>query len=326
VVFGHVFELRPAQTFGFECEGMGLSTHHCLCLATKIIKFAMLGTLASSVALFCSGGPLRLTAEAMKGVYHVLSRQDNQRLLFVLRPLYQLSLILLGVESEHHASCALQGSIIGNEEQEIAYVKETKNIKAEFCIYLSQAILAFYMRKFEICREAIEHCYQLPKTEIILLPSLDVQWCFFDAMSAICLLWKKSRSTDPSDKEAAKTTKHYIGIAERCLSKLESYTSSSPDFVDQKIFMIQAELKVLDGSIDEALELYQKSMEHSEGYDVTSDRALAYEQAGLALRHCQREDDALDYLEDCMVYYREYGALAKVNHVKGNVIPGWDDC
>jgi hypothetical protein len=33
----------------------------------------------------------------------------------------------------------------------------------------------------------------------------------------------------------------------------------------------------------------------------------------------------LDYLEDSMGFYRDYGASVKVNHVKGNVIPGWDD-
>jgi hypothetical protein len=44
----------------------------------------------------------------------------------------------------------------------------------------------------------------------------------------------------------------------------------------------------------------------------------------MALRTAHRDDDAMDYLEDCMSCYREYGALSKVNHVKGNVIPGWD--
>ena len=69
-------------------------------------------------------------------------------------------------------------------------------------------------------------------------------------------------------------------------------------------------------------------MEHAEQHGQYSERALACERAGLALRACGREDYALNYLEDCCAMYRQWGALIKVNHIKGNVIPeaifDWD--
>jgi hypothetical protein len=314
----------------------------------------MLSTVVSVSDLFVAGGPLNATAEAMKGVYQVLSSRNNQRLLFVVRPLFQMTLNLLGVEANtannssssnsaampspeghpdnrsvqshhHHQPHILQGSIIADAAHEVKYVKETHNFKAEFANYLASATLCFYLHKFELCREAIEHCYELPPSEIAVLAPLQMQWLFLDAMSAICILWKQSRSKSALSKETAKLKKKNIEIVERCLKRLEAFALSSPDLVEQKILMIQGELMVLSGQMDDAMSAFERAMEHSEGYDVTCDRALACERAGLALRTMHREDEALDYLEDSMGFYREYGALAKVNHVKGNVIPGWDD-
>jgi tetratricopeptide (TPR) repeat protein len=300
----------------------------------------MFSTVVSICDLFVAGGSLNATAEAMKGAYQVLTSRNNQRLLFVVRPLFQMVLNLLGVEAtktnslhqdsddphhQHHHPHVLEGRIIVDQAHEVQYAKETHNVKAEFANYLAQATLCFYLHKFEQCREAIENCYHLPQCEIGVLASLEAQWLFLDAMSAICLLWKQSRVISTISKDMAKLKKKNMEIVERCLNRLEAFALSSPDLVEQKVFMIQGELMVLSGRIDDALDFFQKAMEHSEGYDVTSDRALACERAGLALRACHREDDALDYLEDSMGFYREYGALAKVNHVKGNVIPGWDD-
>jgi tetratricopeptide (TPR) repeat protein len=304
----------------------------------------MLSTIVSICDLIVAGGPLNATAEAMKVVYQVLTSRNNQRLLFVVRPLFQMTLNLLGVEAtkananhldsdqqqkhhqhHHHQPHVLQGSIIADHVHEVQYAKETHNVKAEFANYLARATLCFYLHKFEECREAIENCFQLPQCEIRVLASLEVQWLFLDAMSAICLLWKQSRVINTISKDMAKLKKKNMEIVERCLKRLEIFAQSSPDLVEQKILMIRGELMVLSGRIDDALELFQNAMDHSEGYDVTCDRALACERAGLALRASHREDDALDYLEDSMGFYRDYGALAKVNHVKGNVIPGWDD-
>ncbi|KAG7338824.1 AAA ATPase domain containing protein [Nitzschia inconspicua] len=305
-----------------------------LCDDVSDNDFAMISRVISVSDLFVTGGPLNATAEAMKGVYQVLSSRNNQRLLFVVRPLFQMALNLMGVEAttnaqgdpdEHYHPYVLEGTIIKDVKHEIQYAKETHNVKAEFAIYLAQATLCFYLHKFDQCRVAIEHCYELPRSEFAVLASLEVQWLFLDAMSAICVLWKQSKTNSTISKEMAKLKKQNVEIVERCVLELESFSVSSPDLVEQKILMIQGELMVLSGQIDDALSAFQRAMEHSEGYDVLSDRALACERAGLALRATHREDEALDFLEDSMAFYREYGALAKVNHVKGNVIPGWDD-
>jgi len=313
-----------------------------LCNDVAKNEFAMLSTVISVTDLYAAGVPLNQTAEATKGAYQLLRTRNQQYLLFLVRPFYQMALNLLGVEvstaaqsessishasssadgSGHRRPYVLQGSVIANEEQEILYLKQTKNLKAEFAFYLCQAMLCMYLHRFALCREAIEKCYDLPTAEVMVMTPLFVQWCFLDAMSAICCLWEQSESI--VTKDIAKMKKKYADIAQQCLARLEVYSRSSPQLVESKVLIIRAELQALSGNIDGAMDLFKNAMEHAEGYDVTSDRAFACERAGLALRACHREDEALDYLEDCMSFYREYGALVKVNHVKGNVIPGWD--
>jgi hypothetical protein len=109
--------------------------------------------------------------------------------------------------------------------------------------------------------------------------------------------------------------------AKESLAKLQLLIRRSPENLNGKVFMVEAELKALDGNIDQAVVLFQKAMDHPEENDLISDRALICEQAGLTLRFCGKEDQALDYLEDCCAFYRQWGALIKVNHVKEFVIP-----
>jgi hypothetical protein len=100
----------------------------------------------------------------------------------------------------------------------------------------------------------------------------------------------------------------------------------SNNLVYQKVLMIRAEIKVLCGQFGDALDLFQRSMACCQQSGHVGDQALACERAGLALRRAAHQDDtAMDYLEDAVNLYREYQSLAKVNHLKGNVIPGWDD-
>lgn len=299
-------------------------------LPFTLVQFAMIGTAVSIINLLIAGGPLQATANAMKGVYTMLERKQNLLLLGAIRPLYQMTLNLLGVTMKsdthrHQAPHILTGNIIPDVDLEIQTAQQTGNFRAEFCIYLAQATLAFYMHKWEECREALKRCEVLASSHTLLIAALDVQWCFFNGMSAICLLQNESWDTRTMANDEAKTKKKYLEISERCLDRLNEHAAASPDLVLQKILMLQAEVQVLFGEFDEAVGLFQKSMKHSTKFGVISDHALACERTGLALRAAHKDDMANDYLEDSVQLYRDYQAAAKVNHVKGNVIPGWDD-
>jgi hypothetical protein len=308
----------------------------------------MMSTVVSVTDMFVSGGGLTSTAEAMKGVHQLLAQKGADRLLRVVKPFYQLALNLLGVaqaapahdkggDQQQHQPHVLVGNVIPNVEGELEHARASKNGMAWYSVCLCQAILAFYMHKFDLCREAVDRCLTDPVNNkpsesavVALFASFDVLLRFYDAMSAICMIWREARV--PNDKsgtsranDVARQKKKYLAIAEAALARLEVHEASSPALARPKVMMVRAEMKVLCGQTGEALALYLAAADHAVAHGVISDRALACERAGLALRVGREDDAALDYLEDSCAYYRQYGAAVKVNQIRGNVIPGWED-
>jgi tetratricopeptide (TPR) repeat protein len=272
-----------------------------------------------------AGGSLSSTTEAMKSLYQLLHKKNQDALLRIVRPFFQMSLNLLGVSTESDPTI-LTGSIMV-EQDDYAYATKMRNVKIEYCILLCQSILAFYLHKFESARLLMEKCIAL-KEPGILLSTLDMQVCFYDTMTAIGMAWvwirKMKADADMDKKEKKHLTEQkakLISSAERCLGKLRILARYAPANLNQRVHIIQAELNAINGNVEEADKLFQKAMSHAEENGQLSDRALACERAGLAMRSCGKEDEALNYLEDCCAMYRHWGALIKVNHVKGNVIP-----
>ena len=156
----------------------------------------------------------------------------------------------------------------------------------------------------------------------MIILSLQSKFCFLDAMTAIAMAWESNRQKKDAQRDAAKKKKQkYLPQAQIALQTLQTLARHAPENLEQKVFLVEAEVKALEGDIEAAVVLFKQSMEHAEKFGAISDNALACERTGLALRNLGQEDNALDFLEDCCGIYRQWGALVKVNHVKGNVIP-----
>jgi tetratricopeptide (TPR) repeat protein len=182
------------------------------------------------------------------------------------------------------------------------------------------------LHNFVRARELIEKCTRMMRAAAgeLLISSLDIQVQFWNALTAARMVWtleRHNKDNNSRSRENERKKKKLLLSAKKSLAKLQLLSRHSPENLNGKVFMVEAELKALDGNIDQAVVLFQKAMDHAEENDLISDRALICEQAGLTLRFCGKEDQALDYLEDCCAFYRQWGALIKVNHVKGFVIP-----
>ena len=324
----------------------------------------MIGITLSAINLWISGGPLQAAATAMRATLQVLERQNYVELQAVLRPLYQMALNLLGVVSSNHLqqSKSLQsrntsstassmyspylliGDIIDDVAAEIESARSTMNKRALLSIYVSQASLAFYLHKWEACHEILETIREeglvVNGSSVSLLPAFEVQYFFLNGMTTICMLWQESAKCVSgwiSSKDVAQRKDVSLETARKCIDHLESHYRSGggasntkskigTNYVHQKVLMIKAEIEVLGGQFGNALELFSDSMSFSQKHGLLCDQALACERAGLALRRAaSKEEVAMDYLEDAVNLYRGYQSLAKVNHLKGNVIPGWDE-
>mmetsp|Transcript_11078 Transcript_11078/g.30599 ORF Transcript_11078/g.30599 Transcript_11078/m.30599 type:complete len:278 (-) Transcript_11078:569-1402(-) len=276
--------------------------------------------------MLVAGGSLSNVAAAMKGVYQLLHKKNQEVLMRILRPFFQTVLNLIGATTETNP-LVLSGSIM-NEEEEFKYAKLHSNRKILFSLYLCQAEMAFLLHKFKRAQEILDKVKDMGNTEM-LFSSLSIKVHFLDAMICTSMAWGAYREAKKADRESSKRMKYYLSKAREQLAYLENLAEFAPANILQKVYMIRGELNSMEESIDEGMAWYKKAMDHAVENGNNSDRTLACERAGLALRSCGREDDALDYLEDCCAYYREWGATIKVNHVKGSVLPQaifeWDD-
>jgi hypothetical protein len=275
--------------------------------------------------MLVAGGSLSSVSTAMQGVYQLLHKKQQDTLMRINRPFLQEVLNLMGA-TETSDPLELSGTIM-NEVDEIQHATETSDVKVLFCIYLCQAELAFYLHKFKRAKALIQKCISFGAIDMIIT-SLTRKLIFLDAMTSIAISWACDRD-ERAPKEAAKRKKKHMATVSERLATLEDLARFAPENLMQKVYLIKAEVLAIDGDITGAMALFKKSMEHAEQNGCIVDKTLACERAGLALRQCGKQDDSLDYLEDCCGFYREWGALIKVNHVKGNVIPqaihDWDE-
>jgi hypothetical protein len=276
--------------------------------------------------MLAASGPLASVAEAMKSVYQLLYKKNQDVLMRMIRPFFQEVLNLMGATLETDP-VVLSGSIM-NEEEDLRYANDNLHIKVVFCIYLCQAELAFLMHKFQRAKDIIERCVELGANEMIT-SSLSIKLIFLDALTSLAICWEAAKDKKTAPREALKKKKKHLATATSCLHKLEDLARHAPENLTHRVLMLQGELKAIDGEVDQAVSLFKNAMDRAEQHGAMGDRALACERTGLVLRMHGKEDDALDYLEDCCGLYRQWGALVKVNHVKGNVIPQaiyeWDD-
>ena len=277
--------------------------------------------------MLAASGSLTPVAEAMKSVYQLLYKKNQDAMLRMIRPFFQEVLNLMGATAETDP-IILSGSIM-NEEEELRYANEHHFAKVKYCIYLCQAELAFLMHKHQRARELLDKCHNLGVAHETILSSLSIKQYFLDALTSVSLSWETEKDKKMAPREALKKKKKHLAVVTSRCEYFEQLAQHSPDNQTHRMLLLQAELKGLDGQADESVALFQKAMRQAQQVGAIGDAALACERTGLMLRMVGKEDDALDYLEDCCGMYRQYGALVKVNHVKGNVIPQaiyeWDN-
>jgi hypothetical protein len=114
--------------------------------------------------MLVAGGPFTSVAEAMKGVYQLLYKKNQDGLMRVIRPFYQQVLNLMGATNIETNPLVLTGNIM-NEDDELLHATEAFNTKVVFSIYLCQAELAFVLHKHTRAKELVEKCNELGATD-----------------------------------------------------------------------------------------------------------------------------------------------------------------
>lgn len=288
--------------------------------------------------MMAAGVALPPIAEAMKSVYQLLQRKNQDTLQRILRPFYQLILNLMGVSPEVDAS-VLTGTIM-KEDDDLRFLKDHPCKEIECCLLWCQTMIAFYLHEFGRARALLETCRALfQQYPHVVLASMQINLEFWNAMTAVRLLWfyrlqveedeDGNTNKNPLSSADKKRQTVLLASAKESLHTLEALSKHASENVQHKVLMVQGQLQALEGELEACMDFFQRAIDMAGGQEdggiggggSIADKAIFCEHAGLTLRQCGEEDHALDYLEDCCTSYREWGALIKVNHVKGTVIP-----
>jgi len=83
-----------------------------------------------------------------------------------------------------------------------------------------------------------------------------------------------------------------------------------------KIYLLEAEYLVLNGKLDIAIPMYQRSIELAAAEGFLHEQALANERAGMALRYCGDANDCFPFLKKAYDLYGRWGSTPKVEQLR----------
>ena len=277
-------------------------------------QFGLISPVLSILNLLVAGGPIAGSAQAMKSVYQVLYQKNQDILMRILRPFFQYTLNILGTNPKVNP-IDLTGAIM-NLEEDVKFAEITKNHKIMFCILLCRADMAYTLHEFFAAKDYINQIHDLAPPSLLeeelIISSLLVHFRFLDAMTAIALLWEGQYNEEEGIQ--------LMEQIQSSLDKLHELAQYCPDNIAQKVWMIEGEMMAFEatalGDMAAAQRVFQQAIDHCQKHGLIKEQCLAMERLGLALRVREKEDDALDMLEDACGLYRQYGALIKVSYAK----------
>jgi tetratricopeptide (TPR) repeat protein len=132
---------------------------------------------------------------------------------------------------------------------------------------------------------------------------LDGFIAFFDGLACLCL----ARQTFQAK---------YRTIGEQVIETMIELAHHSRWNIENKLFLMQAELHYLNGEYEKAEASYEASIASARCHRFLNEEAYAYELYGVYLLENRMVDKGHEKLDIAIEKYAKWGALKKVEHVK----------
>mmetsp|Transcript_27150 Transcript_27150/g.74453 ORF Transcript_27150/g.74453 Transcript_27150/m.74453 type:complete len:304 (-) Transcript_27150:2342-3253(-) len=290
---------------------------HRMGLSTGDIEFAMVNATLYSTNSFHAGQPLeQIEAEVSK--LQKLTILFRQKAGFsIISPILQQ---VYNPRAEQSISSKKPPWVLSgkacNEDKVVAEAMESNNVMCLSQINFRKLWMAYVFQNYDLAFEMAE----FSRITIKSSPASFMVFShhFFEGMTCTALAQCPSTSN--------RKRKKYIKLAKRCLKTMRKHANHCQLNCQNKVLMVEAEFRILDGDLIGGLELFEKSAAISQDEGLLHERALAYERAALAILTCARETksksshpkpetDALVYFAKAVAQYRRWGATSKVDHM-----------
>lgn len=160
---------------------------------------------------------------------------------------------------------------------------------------------------FENYAVAVEHGNQaVPQLESVVSLFITGWFTFYDALARLALA-----ATQPPT-----IRKRLLDQAIANQKKLQTWSKYSFHNYASKVALIEAEIFRLQGQFERAIVAYDRAIELSQEHQFMQETALANELAGKCFLANTRTRLAQVYLQEARHLYRQWGAIAKVQHLE----------
>jgi tetratricopeptide (TPR) repeat protein len=198
--------------------------------------------------------------------------------------------------------CTLSGDAMDERD-----LSRWKGAKEGFFVWAChiKMVLCYLFGRYNEASECAEHCQ-----ELIRHPFGTPGVCavvFFESLTYLAL----QRSSPKRSR---------MKVIKRGLRKMENWAHHSPNNFLAMQCLLEAELAALKGAEGSARAKYLCAISLSKDMGALQLIAMSYERLGKFLLERGHQVDALQYLDEALQYYEAYGAVAKVHHLRNQLL------
>eukprot|EP00550_Attheya_septentrionalis_P002478 CAMPEP_0198284428 /NCGR_PEP_ID=MMETSP1449-20131203/3902_1 /TAXON_ID=420275 /ORGANISM="Attheya septentrionalis, Strain CCMP2084" /LENGTH=1270 /DNA_ID=CAMNT_0043981491 /DNA_START=164 /DNA_END=3976 /DNA_ORIENTATION=+ len=274
-----------------------LKYSHSLCMEAGAVDIAGYSACAASIQSFVSGEVLSTLEHDMQLFSQQMTEYSDEVTPGLLSPFHQCVLNLMG-RSENPVK--LTGEVM-NEDMQISRMAKQSNKQAELAVYMNIVWLSYLFGDYSRAGEFVNKLIR--ETDVIGSQGEEIMKTFYCGLTCFAL------AKDTNDRKWKK-------IAMKSLKMIKKWSQLSPYNCLQKLFLLKAEAAILKRCYSKAEKYYYEALVYSRKHGFLNDEALAHERLGLFLSEKKNDKAAFDQLTSAKELYEQWGAYAKVKHIR----------
>jgi len=253
------------------------------------------------VYMYLAGKELSQIADLIKKYKEDLERSGNQTATTVIRVYLQGVLSML---EGNEKPWILRGEVF-DENQDMAYFREMKDLTVSFNVYFNKMMLAYLSGEYQLALEYLE------AMEVSIEGGYGT-YCIpvYHFYGALIYLSMEAGVVDKGEG------RRYRRLMKKHLAQMRGYAADIPENHGNKLLIILGEEARLRSDWESAVGYFEESIETGlvEGY--LPEVALAYELMARTLSRLNLAQEAALSMEKAIDGYRQWGYQAKVNQLK----------
>jgi predicted ATPase/signal transduction histidine kinase/FixJ family two-component response regulator/tRNA A-37 threonylcarbamoyl transferase component Bud32 len=293
-----------------------IEAHH-LGMEVGDFEFASLAIYVSSSLSFYTGSQLERLMQEMSLYEEELHRLGQLRALYMINLYRQVTANLLET-----SDCPSQ--LLGeyyNEETMLPLHSEANDKTAIYYVYFNKMLLSYLFYAFD---EAVDHAAMAEQYSASAVGSYSIALLYFyDSLARLALIREQRDRRKRVISSETKSATHHLSSITRHLEKvtgnqkrLKQWAQHAPMNHLHKWYLVEAERAYVLGNDRDARDYYDRAIDLARDYGYGNEEALACELAARFYTDHKRSRIAHIYLEDAHYAYRQWGAVAKIEHLE----------